>query len=56
MRLLCLTDFVRVSAKSGKWFMLKNIREKLGNSANAKDNQGNVKEDLCLYFFNQPVS
>ena len=33
--------------------MIKNMRGKLGNSADARDNQGDIKENVCFCLFNQ---
>ena len=44
----------RMSAKSGKnegnVFCRKNIREKSGDSTNSRDNQGNIREIVSLFF------
>ena len=35
---------------------LKNVKENLGNLANSRDNQGNVKGNVYPCFFNQLIS
>ena len=35
---------------------LKNVKEKLGNLANTRDNQGKIRENVYFCFFNQLIS
>ena len=62
----CMQMIEMVSAKSGNFgksannqgngFCLKNVREKSRNSANPRDYQRNIKENVGLCSFNQSIS
>jgi len=42
--------------KSGKWVVLENITENARNSANARDNTGHIRENVCHCLFRLWIS
>ena len=45
-----------IREKFGKCVALQNIRKQSGNLANARLNQGNIRENVFLYFLNHSIS